>query len=196
MNIDVDKWLNKFIIDINDISLLLNNYYDDKWILTGSSAILYLLYHNNIKDILIIPSDIDILLCSLDLINIKKIGNFNKIQDTPQRSATFLRNNINYNNVINKIDISLVQSIEYIKVNNIKVINPNLLIKYYENDIDLPDRNKKNDIYKIDILKKLNKIYDNKIIKMNAKMISKNNIIDDNNNDDDDFSNINKKLLF
>ena len=49
MNDEIKQdWIDKFIKDINEIKILLNKQYLDNWALTGSAAIVYLLYKYNL----------------------------------------------------------------------------------------------------------------------------------------------------
>lgn len=166
------EWINKFIIDLKNITESLKKIYINNWALTGSGAIFYLLYkYNLINKYKIIPSDIDILTSSNELININKLDKFNRVQNTPEKSVTFLRSNINLDHVIYRIDISITPNINYITIDDINIIDPNDILKSYKEYINDPDRNKIKDKTKIKILEDLIKeIRMNYIVKkINAK---------------------------
>jgi hypothetical protein len=201
-NITNYNWIKIFKKNLDEIKILLNNEYiedtfgENIWILTGSAAILYLLlniYDEKIilKNYTMIPSDIDILVCSQKLINIKKLGVFNKVQETPNKSSTFIRNIINKDNIINKFDITVLDNVSYIIINDINVIDPKILLKNYEIDLDTPERDKFKDKFKMDILKYLidNKKINNKVNKCNSKKKYKIDNIDQ-------LLNVSKKLEF
>jgi hypothetical protein len=194
------EWINLFIEDLLEIIKILKNYFENKWALTGSAAIFYLLYKNNlIEKYKIIPSDIDILISSNDLIYNDKIGEFKRVQSAPEKSVTYLRNNISKDHIINRLDISINQKIEYITIDGINIIKPEKILKIYESNLDIPDRDLIKDKYKIYILKELierDQSYETKII--NAKEESKKKLMEkiEINNNKELLDNISKKLLF
>jgi hypothetical protein len=195
-----EEWIQIFFKDLKEIIKNLKNKYENNWAITGSVAIFYLLYKNNlIKKYKIIPSDIDILISSNELIYNKNVGDFNRVQSVPEKSVTYLRNKINIDHIINKIDISVTDNIEYITIDGINIIKPEKILKVYEENIDSPDRNIIKDKYKINILKKfiekINLPYTSKNIRVKKRLfdyIEKNTEADNNNL----INNVSKKLSF
>ena len=69
----------------------------DDWVLTGSEAIRLYLKHIDRMDLLkFIPKDIDIFYLSNAPYSRKYIGNFSRLQDSPQRSMTFFTNELSF----------------------------------------------------------------------------------------------------
>jgi len=195
------EWINKFIKDINEIKILLNKQYLDNWALTGSAAIVFLLYkYNLLKYYNLIPSDIDILTSSNDLLILKNLGKFNKVQNTLEKSATFLRSNISIDNVINQIDITITPTIKYITIDDINIINPKLILKDYEDYIKDPHRDIIKDQTKINILKRfINNIkldYTNEKTIKSKKQNLRDNIEINNNTSQQLIDNISRKLFY
>ena len=195
------EWINKFIKDINEIKILLNKQYLDNWALTGSAAIVFLLYKYNLLNYYnLIPSDIDILTSSNDLLILKNLGKFNKVQNTLEKSATFLRSNISIDNVINQIDITITPTIKYITIDDINIINPKLILKDYEDYIKDPHRDIIKDQTKINILKRfINNIkldYTNEKTIKSKKQNLRDNIEINNNTSQQLIDNISRKLFY
>jgi len=173
-------WSVKYLINFMEIKKSLDNIYGDKWILTGSVAVILLLLNEQNIDILlkheIRPSDIDILVNSLDNVNIKNINNYYRKQTGLERSVTFnFKENelINEDIMIKSIDVTNVNMFNYIIINGIRILDPNNLLSYYETDIKDNLRKDKNDEVKILLLREYLKLNQIKSIKMDAKTESK-----------------------
>lgn len=160
----LDLKINYIINIYNEVKKSFNNIY-----LTGSSAILLLAYSNNNIDLYLngdleLPNDVDIITQG-DYIHKKTILINNNIlnnnNNNPVRSTTFSNSNMN-------IDISTQERINRyislnIKDNIINIIDLNIIIDDYEENLHLENKN----------IKK--KQYDEIKIKLLYDLIKKNN---------------------
>ena len=168
-------WYMKFLIKFMELKKIFDNIFGDKWILTGSVAILLLLLNEKNVKLLIIndfkPTDIDILVNSLDNVTIKNINNYYRKQTGLEKSVTFINDN---ESLIKSIDVTYIDKYNYIIENDIRILEPKDLLKYYESEKEEKWRYNKNDNIKILLLNKY--INDNLQInsfKLNAKTESK-----------------------
>ena len=168
-------WYMKFLIKFMELKKIFDNIFGDKWILTGSVAILLLLLNEKNVELLIIndfkPTDIDILVNSLDNVTIKNINNYYRKQTGLEKSVTFINDN---ESLIKSIDVTYIDKYNYIIENDIRILEPKDLLKYYESEKEEKWRYNKNDNIKILLLNKY--INDNLQInsfKLNAKTESK-----------------------
>ncbi len=132
----------------NEIISILNSYYGNNWVLTGSVAVKLYLILLNLQELLTFPTrDIDALVLKEDKrkcdITEKKLGNYSRVQKTLERSVTFINNDTSF-------DVTCVNSMpKYNKIFGINVISPLVLLNYYYDD----ERDK--DAPKIDALQKV-----------------------------------------
>jgi hypothetical protein len=124
----------------NEIILLLNDYFSNNWVLTGSVAVKLYLIHLNLLDLInFTTSDIDALVikegkrkCDIEE---RKLGTYKRVQETPQRSVTFTNGEFS-------IDISCISKMPKINnINGINILSPSILLTYYlddERDKDKP----------------------------------------------------------
>ncbi len=126
-------------------------------ILSGSAAILYYLINLGYDDLIedmIEPSDLDLLLIDSTknaLLYNHFIGDFKKTTEIPTRSATFV--NSWTTNKFKSFDLSIEPSSKYNLVGNILLININLLLENYEDNL-IPEIRCR-DYLKIAIIKKI-----------------------------------------
>ena len=124
----------------NEIILLLNDYFSNDWVLTGSVAVKLYLIHLNLLDLInFTTSDIDALVvkegkrkCDIEEGN---LGTYKRVQETPQRSVTFKNGEFSF-------DISCISKMPKINnINGINILSPSILLTYYlddERDKDKP----------------------------------------------------------
>ena len=124
----------------NEIILLLNDYFSNNWVLTGSVAVKLYLIHLNLLDLInFTTSDIDALVvkegkrkCDIEEGN---LGTYKRVQETPQRSVTFKNGEFSF-------DISCISKMPKINnINGINILSPSILLTYYlddERDKDKP----------------------------------------------------------
>lgn len=119
----------------------------DHIVITGSSALLFILFNNNI-DVppeLIFPNDIDFLVVQNTDITIRKIDTFVSEQDIAS-SKTF-------SDGVQSFDIIKCKKVKYINIDGVDVIDPLTLLKEYKSD------NRDKDQDKIKILEKYREIF-------------------------------------
>ena len=113
--------------NIHNFVKLFNDSFLDNWILTGSEAIkLYLTHFKRLDLLTFIPNDIDIIYVANNLAD-RKIGNFMRVQSSPQRSMTFRYEDLSF-------DISTQPTSNYYVIDGIKVIPPDELITIYNDN--------------------------------------------------------------
>jgi hypothetical protein len=124
----------------NEIILLLNDYFSNDWVLTGSVAVKLYLINLNLLDLInFTTTDIDALVikegkrkCDIEE---RKLGTYKRVQETPQRSVTFTNGEFS-------IDISCISKMPKINnINGINILSPSILLTYYlddERDKDKP----------------------------------------------------------
>lgn len=119
----------------------------DHIVLTGSSALLFILFNNNIDvpSELIFPNDIDFLVVQNTDITIRKINTFVSEQDIAS-SKTF-------SDGIQSFDIIKCRKAKYINIDGIDIIDPLTLLKEYKSD------NRDKDQDKIKILEKYKEMF-------------------------------------
>jgi len=124
----------------NEIILLLNDYFSNDWVLTGSVAVKLYLIHLNLLDLInFTTTDIDALVvkegkkkCDIEE---RKLGTYKRVQETPQRSVTFKNGEFSF-------DISCISKMPKINnINGINILSPSILLTNYlddERDNDKP----------------------------------------------------------
>ena len=139
----------------NEKISLLNSEYESNWVLTGSVAVKLYLAKLKINGFDFKTSDIDALALSEDRnINTQRLGDYDRVQKTPQRSVTFKKGDEN-------IDVSAVPKLPRFNIiDGINVLTPSILLSYYDEGIDTREK----DIPKI------------KALRMIINHINKNNI--------------------
>jgi len=124
----------------NEIILLLNDYFSNNWVLTGSVAVKLYLIHLNLLDLInFTTSDIDALVVKEGKrkydIEEGNLGTYKRVQETPQRSVTFKNGEFSF-------DISCISKMPKINnINGINILSPSILLTYYlddERDKDKP----------------------------------------------------------
>ncbi len=148
-------WYDKFENSLKEIDGLLNNN-EQQHILTGTSAIIYILYELQIEPKILDefdePDDIDYLYEINNLNNSNNHGNFNKINivdsTSNNKKISYLRQP-ELPNMINKFDLMCVYHIKYSKIGKYDVVNINTLYNMYL--FNNKDKNK----FKINALEKI-----------------------------------------
>ena len=124
---------------------MLNDYYSNNWVLTGSVAVKIYLIHLKLLHLLnFITSDIDALVvkegkgkCDIEerKLGIDNVTIYKRVQETPQRSVTFTNGESSF-------DISCISKMPKINnINGINILSPSILLTYYlddERDKDKP----------------------------------------------------------
>ena len=138
-------------IDIEIIDLIKGTYGND-WVLTGSLAVDLYLQELGLTELRTFKTnDVDILyakdskLCNIDE---RLFGNYNRVQDAPQRSVTF-------SNGVNSFDVNCVKKLPKNNIiNGIKVLSPTNLQSFYLDDPRDKDAPKITALH--EIIKKIN----------------------------------------
>ncbi len=189
----------QFIDEFNNIDKLIGN---QQHILTGTGAIICMLFHYNMTELLDnfleindCPTNINYLYTpdNANYLNINKIGNFDKSDELSNDKITcYLNLNVNDSNKIKKICFTKVHHIEYSKLGDYDIVNINSLYNMYLfNDGDKVEKqNKINTIEQImfkiknDVKKNNNHSNDDTTNDYNL------NINNSNNNDGDTLSSL------
>ncbi len=134
-------WLDVFLEEINQV-------YDLNYVITGSGAVsLYLNYYNQLSngrfnDLISnmrIPNDIDFVYhCKgSDYEPRKKIGNFTRLQDSPQRSVTYEFDSLGeFPSIIKSFDLTCLGKISYSLIDRYKVLSLDKLLNYYSDELE------------------------------------------------------------
>ena len=139
--IDKPAWLDDYLKEVNAV-------YDSDYIITGSGAVsIYLNYFNNLTNgkfnelipNLRIPNDVDFLYyCKgADYLSRRKINNYQRIQDTPQRSITFEFNALGaFPLFIKTFDVTCLSKISYVQIDDFKLLTLDKLLDFYAQELD------------------------------------------------------------
>ncbi len=163
----VFSWVPGWLNHIEETYNLTNEYFQNI-VLTGSSALVYLVcnhpfFSNDIEQYLkelgysetIRPKDVDILTIQRTDIVQTKIGLYHSSID-PRSHKTYI-----HNNGSQFVDIMTCRITTYILVNNLKIIIPSKLLSWYEDEM------RTNDVLKIKFLEQYNKLFNHEGIVIN-----------------------------
>ena len=135
---------------IVDFKTIFNNEFGSDWILTGSEAIKTYLTFLNRQDLLTFtPKDVDIIYINKDMIYKETIGGFKRSQSQPEKSMTFTKDSKSF-------DVSTQESAYYYEIDGIKLIDPEIMLENYEENLDF--RNNSDDPDKIIALREIKKL--------------------------------------
>jgi hypothetical protein len=134
-------WIDMFLLELDQI-------YDDNYVITGSGAlILYLNYFNNLTEgkfnefitNVRIPNDVDFLYyCKgSNYESSRIIGQFSRLQDSPQRSVTYVFNSRDVlPNIIKSFDLTCLSSIPYVSLDKYKVLSLEKILSFYSGEVE------------------------------------------------------------
>jgi hypothetical protein len=201
---DVPDWYDEFQSHLEETYSIVGGI-TDNFMLTGGSAVAYLLYHGNFHDLLNDlhkPGDTDFLYVAKSSVENKTISSYTRKEAVSGSSVKYIHKNneLMYDNtdIVKSFDLTKVQSIKFITLNNIRVVSPNVLLRTYTEYIpDNGDSNYDKVLNKINILNKLIDITMNSLLIKNINNVETINLKhiqrikqtpskNDNNNDNDD----------
>ncbi len=142
-------WITKFLDEVNSL-------YDSTYVITGSGAVvLYLNFFNELTDgkfndlisTVKIPNDVDFLYyCKGTSYESRRtIDKFSRLQDTPQRSVTYVLNIETLEDkddlehiplIIKSFDLTSMSAISYVTLGSHKVLTLEKLLDFYSNELE------------------------------------------------------------
>ncbi len=143
--------MDALLVRINEYKELFDAYMgEDNWAFTGSVAVIIYGHYNSIDMTDVSePNDFDFMFESdQQQVIIRSIGDFNRVQQTLEKSVTFK------NNVTNEtFDLGIVKKLRKTTVNGYSLMNANILLDNYDDPIS--GRRNADDMKKIRVLKEV-----------------------------------------
>lgn len=140
-SIDKLEWYDSYLTEVDEV-------YDQNYVITGSCAVsIYLNYFNNLTNgkfnefisNLRIPNDVDFLYyCKgADYESRRKMGKYNRLQDSPQRSITYEFNSLGkFPTFIKSFDLTCLAKINYVQLDKYKVLSLDKLLEFYLQELE------------------------------------------------------------
>ena len=134
-------WIDMFLLELDQV-------YDPNYIITGSGAVvLYLNHFNNLTNgkfneliaSVRLPNDIDFLYyCrGTNYEPRRSIGKFSRLQDSPQRSVTYVFNSSDaLPNIIKSFDMTCLSMIPYVLIDKYKVLSLEKILSFYSDELE------------------------------------------------------------
>jgi hypothetical protein len=187
------------------VTKIMNNFFSNNWVFSGSLAVLLLAENYNlldqVADFLPLPSDFDIIIQQTKPISQDSFAGLRRHQSTIEKSMTF-------SNDILSVDLTFIDNkIKNITLKNgLRVVEPKELLAYYLEDLELRGDKMEADLKKI---RALNLIIEKYVVELAAqvkpsqvkppkktKSIFDNDENDENDENDDDEKFAAKRLFF
>jgi hypothetical protein len=181
------------------VTKIMNNFFSNNWVFSGSLAVLLLAENYNlldqVADFLPLPSDFDIIIQQTKPISQDSFAGLRRHQSTIEKSMTF-------SNDILSVDLTFIDNkIKNITLKNgLRVVEPKELLAYYLEDLELRGDKMEADLKKI---RALNLIIEKYVVELAAqvkpsqvKPPKKTKSIFDNDENDDDEKFAAKRLFF
>lgn len=152
-------WYDLYLKELDDI-------YEDEFIITGSGSVnIYLNYFNSLTNgrfnelisTLRIPNDADFVYCckGSDYENRRKIKNFSRLQDSPQRSVTYEFDDLGiFPTFIKSFDLTCLPKLTYVNISKYKLLSLDKLLDVYSlelEDHEMFSRNTHDEIVELEI---------------------------------------------
>lgn len=134
-------WIDMFLLELDQV-------YDPNYVITGSGAVvLYLNHFNNLtngkfNELIAgvrLPNDIDFLYyCrGTNYEPRRSIGKFSRLQDSPQRSVTYVFNSSDaLPNIIKSFDMTCLSMIPYVLIDKYKVLSLEKILSFYSDELE------------------------------------------------------------
>jgi hypothetical protein len=165
-----------------DVTKIMNNFFGNKWVYSGSLAILLLAQNYNLLDEVVatmsIPNDFDIVIQQTRPITQDSFAGLKRHQSTIEKSMTFSNDKLS-------VDLTFIDNnIKNITLNNgIRVVEPKELLSYYLEDLELRGDKIEADLNKIKVLNLIIEKYVLELAQKNKPPVKKSRLMDNESSD-------------
>ncbi len=165
-----------------DVTKIMNNFFGNNWVYSGSLAILLLAQNYNLLDEVVatmpIPNDFDIVIQQTRPITQDSFAGLKRHQSTIEKSMTFSNDKLS-------VDLTFIDNnIKNITLNNgIRVVEPKELLSYYLEDLELRGDKIEADLNKIKVLNLIIEKYVLELAQKNKPPVKKSRLMDNESSD-------------